>query len=171
VPKPERLVVGRIEKAHGIRGEVSVMVLTDITERFDPGSVLGAGDHLHADRTLTVESSRRHHERLLVRFAEASDRAAAEGLRGLTLTIPAEEAAQLGEWTFYPFQLEGLDVVDLAGTSLGVMRRVDEGAASDYWVVRAKGQDVLVPAVRDIVKAVDLDNGKIVLDPPEGLFE
>lgn len=169
--RPARLVVGRIEKAHGIRGELSVRVFSDVPERFAKGSVLGAGDHLRADRDLTVESVRAHGERLLVRFAEVADRAAAEALRGLTLTIPAEEAAQLGEWTFYPFQLEGCEVVSVKGSSLGVLRRVEEGPANDYWVVRSGTQEVLVPAVRAIVKEVDLDARRIVLDPPEGLFD
>lgn len=146
-------------------------VFSDEPTRFAPGSILGAGDHLHVDRELTIATARPHQGRLLVTFVGVSDRSAAEALAGLTLTIPAEQAAQLGEWTFYPFQLHGLEVVDTSGERIGELRRVDEGPAGDYWVVRAGTRDVLVPAVRAIIKGVDLDARVITLDPPEGLFD
>ncbi len=164
--KPERLVVGRIAKAHGIRGEVAIDVASDEPSRFAPGARLQAGD-----RTLTVSGSRPHQGRLLVLFDGVSDRNAAETLTGAELTIPFEEARALeDEWSFYPHQLEGLKVTDEGGQELGTMARVEESPASDLWVVRAQGRDVLVPAVRDIVVRVDLDGGTIVLRPPEGLF-
>ena len=164
--KPERLVVGRIAKAHGIRGEVAVDVSTDEPSRFAPGARVLAGD-----RALTVSASRPHQGRLLVLFEEVPDRNAAETLSGAELTIPAEEARALeDDWSFYPHQLEGLKVTDESGNELGTMDRVEESPASDLWVVRANGRDVLVPAVRDIVVRVDLDGGTIVLRPPEGLF-
>jgi len=164
--KPERLVVGRIAKAHGIRGEVAVDVSSDEPSRFGPGARVQAGD-----RTLTVSASRPHQGRLLVLFEEVPDRNTAETLSGAELTIPFEELRPLeDEWSFYPHQLEGLRVTDEDGHELGTMARVEESPASDLWVVRAHGRDVLVPAVRDIVVQVDLDRGTIVLRPPEGLF-
>lgn len=162
---PERLVVGRIMKAHGIRGEVSVDVLSDHPDRFANGARVFAGD-----RALTVVSTRAHQGRLLVFFDGVSDRTAAEALRGSELTIPAEEARALGEWSFYPHQLDGLDVVDVDGNQLGTMVRVEESPGADLWVVRAANGEVLVPAVRDIVVSVDVDARRIVLRPPEGLF-
>jgi 16S rRNA processing protein RimM len=162
---PERLVVGRIAKAHGIRGEVAVEVLSDAPNRFDPGARFFV-----QDRTLTVKAARAHHDRLLVRFAEVSDRSDAEALHGVELTIPAEEAHPLDGWSFYPHQLEGLTVIDEDGRTLGTMLRVEESPASDLWVVRVAGREVLVPAVRDIVVSVDLVSRRIVLRPPEDLF-
>jgi 16S rRNA processing protein RimM len=163
---PERLVVGRIAKAHGINGEVAVDVLSDAPDRFGQGARVFAGD-----RTLTVATARAHHGRLLVRFEEVPDRNGAEALRGTELTIPAEEAAALDdEWSFYPHQLVGFAVTDEKGETLGTMIRVDESPGADLWVVGARGREVLVPAVRDIVVAVDLDARVIVLRPPDGLF-
>jgi len=164
--KPERLVVGRIAKAHGIRGEVAVDVSSDEPSRFAPGARVLAGD-----RALKVSASRPHQGRLLVLFEEVKDRNGAETLTGAELTIPFEEARALeDEWSFYPHQLDGLKVTDESGHELGTMARVEESPASDLWVVRAHGREVLVPAVRDIVLRVDLDGGTIVLRPPEGLF-
>jgi 16S rRNA processing protein RimM len=164
--RPERLVVGRIAKAHGIRGEVAVDVVSDEPARFAPGARVLAGD-----RTLRITTARAHGDRLLVRFDDIPDRTAAESLKGLELTIPAEEARALdGDWSFYPHQLVGLAVTDESGNELGTMSRVEESPASDLWVVRSHGRDVLVPAVRDIVIRVDLDAGQIVLRPPAGLF-
>lgn len=164
--KPERLVVGRIAKAHGIRGEVAIDVWTDEPSRFAPRARVKAGD-----RALTVSASRPHQGRLLVLFEEVPDRNAAEALKGAELTVPFEEARALeDDWSFYPHQLAGLKVTDESGHELGTMDRVEESPASDLWVVRAEGREVLVPAVRDIVVRVDLDGGTIVLRPPEGLF-
>jgi len=164
--KPERLVVGRIAKAHGIRGEVAIDLVSDEPARFAPGARVQAGD-----RPLTVAASRPHQGRLLVLFEEVPDRNVAETLMGADLTIPFEEARALeDDWSFYPHQLAGLKVTDESGQELGTMARVEESPASDLWVVRAQGRDVLVPAVRDIVVRVDLDAGTIVLRPPEGLF-
>lgn len=159
-------MVGRIAKAHGIRGEVAIDVVSDEPSRFAPGARVLAGD-----RALTVSASRDHQGRLLVQFEEVPDRNTAEALKGTELTIPIDEARPLDdEWSFYPHELTGLDVIDENGNALGKMVRVEESPASDIWVVRAAGREVLVPAVRDIVVHVDLDGGAIVLRPPEGLF-
>jgi len=162
----ERLVVGRIVKAHGIRGEVAIDVLSDAPDRFAPGARVFAGD-----RSLRVATSRAHQGRLLVLFDDVPDRNAAESLRGTELTIPATEAQPLeDEWSFYPHQLIGFDVTDENGESLGTMTRVDESPGADLWVVGARAREVLVPAVRDIIVSVNLEERRIVLRPPDGLF-
>ena len=163
--QPERLVVGRIAKAHGIRGEVAIDVISDAPDRFAPGARVFAGD-----RALTVSAARAHQGRLLVLFESVPDRNTAETLQGIELTIPISEAQDLQEWSFYAHDLVGMTVVDEAGSTLGTMQRVDESPGGDLWVVRADGRDVLVPAVRDIVRKVDLDARRIVLHPPDGLF-
>ena len=164
--KPERLVVGRIAKAHGILGEVAIDVVSDEPARFAPGARVFAGE-----RTLTVATSRAHQSRVLVLFEGISDRTDAEQLKGTELTIPVEEARALNDdWSFYPHELTGLAVVNERGDVLGTMDRVEESPAADIWVVRTDGREILVPAVRDIVVRVDLDRGAIILRPPEGLF-
>jgi 16S rRNA processing protein RimM len=170
--EPERLVVGRIVSLHGLRGECVVEVLSDAPERFAPGSRLGVGDPDAAVRMLTVATARRDRRRLLVRFAEASDRDAAEAFRGLLLSIPAMEAKTPAPGAYYPHQLEGLVVRDPEGALLGTLADVLANPANDIWVVRtAAGRDVLVPAVKEFVRGVDLDAGVIVVAPIEGMFD
>jgi 16S rRNA processing protein RimM len=163
--EPERLIVGRVAKAHGIRGEVAIDLYSDAPDRFAPGARLLAGDDI-----FIVETSREHQGRVLVRFEGVRDRNGAERLRGTELTIAASDARALEEWSFYPHQLVGLSVVDTEGRALGTMTRVDESPGGDLWIVKTDDSEVLMPAVREIVRDVDLEKNRIVVEPPEGLF-
>lgn len=165
----QRVVVGRIGRAHGLRGEVTVQVRTDSPEqRFAPGAQLGAGP----GRTLTVESARTHGAALLVRFTGVADRAAAEGLRGTVLTIGVAELPDLPDpEEYYDHQLEGLAAVGPDGTVLGTVREVVHAPASDLLVLATTAGEALVPFVRAIVAEVDLAGGRVVLDPPAGLLD
>ena len=168
---PERLVVGRIIKPHGIHGEVLVEVLSDFPDRFAPGSRVEAGDPVGDRRTpLTVAATRNDRGRNLVSFAEVLDRDAAESLRGALLSIDRREATPLGEGTYYEWQLEGLEVVGEDGRKLGTFARVLEGGGGDLWAVDTGEEEVLVPAVEEFVRRVDLEQGRIVLHVIPGLF-
>jgi 16S rRNA processing protein RimM len=160
-----RLVVGRVVKPHGIRGEVVVHPETDNPKRFEEGSTMFAGD-----RPMTVRASRPHQGRLLVFFDGVEDRNAAELLRDVELEIDAADAGELPDGSYYPHELQGCAVVDADGRTLGTLLRVDENPANDLWVVSRDGEEVLVPAVKEIVRDVDLLARRVVLDPPEGLF-
>ena len=168
---PERIVVGRIVKSHGIRGEVVVESLTDSPDRFHVGARFEATTLEGPPRALKVRSVRDDRGRLLVRFAETPDRTAADSFRGAFLTIAGVAAAPLPEGSYYPWQLEGLDVVDEDGVRLGRLARVDRSAASDLWVVDADGHEVLVPAVPEFIRDVDLDARRVVVHVIPGLFE
>jgi 16S rRNA processing protein RimM len=163
-------VVGRIVRPHGLRGEVVVEVLTDVPERFSPGARLGLGDPEGEPRDVVVLSARPDRRRLLVRFRALSDRAAAEAVRGELLSIPTEDASPPPEGSFYPHQIEGLLVTDEGGRPLGTLARALAGGANDVWVVDTGSAEVMVPAVADIVRSVDLDAGVIVVRPLPGMF-
>ena len=160
----ERLVVGRVAKAHGIRGEVAVDVLSDRPGRFSVGAqVDGPGG------PLTIAALRPHQGRLLIRFAEIPDRNGAEALRGATLTIDDTEAMPLPEGRWYPHQLEGLEVQLPDGETVGRFSHVEESPAHDLWVVVTEdGREVLVPVL--FVEHVDVDGGRITIAPPDGLL-
>jgi 16S rRNA processing protein RimM len=169
------VVVGRIGKPHGIRGEVTVDVRTDEPERrFAPGAVLlarpPAGSH-SAHATLTVESSRWHQTTLLVAFAEVPDRAAAEAARGIVLATavdPAESPDDPDE--FYDHQLVGLVAYDEQGVRLGEVTAVVHGGAQDLLTIRTPDtRDTLVPFVRALVPEVDLARGRVVVADRPGL--
>jgi 16S rRNA processing protein RimM len=168
---PERLVVGRVIKAHGVRGEVVVEVLSEVPERFARGSKVEAGELDGDRRRLTVRATRSDRGKLLVAFAEVRDRDAADALRGGLLSIDASQAAPPGTGSYYPWQLEGLAVVDEDGVTLGRLARVEEGAASDFWIVDTGAGEVMVPAVDEFVRRVDLEVRRIVVHTIPGLFD
>jgi 16S rRNA processing protein RimM len=159
------LAVGQIARPHGIRGELSVRTLTEVPERFAPGSVLS----LEGGRTLTVEKSRPHQHRLLVKFTEVPDRDAAESLRGELLLIPQDDAPPIEEeGRYWVHQVVGLEVVTEEGRSLGLIREVLANPANDLWVTEG---GALIPAVREVVTRVDRDLGRVVIRELEGLVE
>lgn len=164
----DRLIVGRIAKAHGIRGEVAIDLHTDAPEkRFARGAVVRADP----DLDLTIATSRPHQGRMLVRFEGVPDRNGAEALRGRWLSVDAATVPPREDpWSFWEFELDGARVVDVSGAPLGTFVRVEQGKVDDLWVVATPNGHVLVPAVRPIVHAVDVAAKTIVLDPPEGLF-
>jgi 16S rRNA processing protein RimM len=166
------VVVGRIGRPHGLRGEVTVQVSTDDPdERFAAGAVLGTEP---AERgPLTVASMRRSGPVLVLGFEGFADRDAAETLRGTALTLDTELLpAPDDPDEFYDHQLVGLVVVDLAGTKLGEVAEVWHLPASPVLAVRRPdGSQELVPFVSAIVPTVDLPAGRLVVDPPDGMFE
>ena len=159
------MLAGEIGKPHGLGGEVYVIPISDDPRRFAPGSLL-----LHDDgRHLTVESSRDHRNRFLVKFEGFDDRESAETLRG-ALWVDASELRPLEEGEFWEHQLDGLAVVDVSGASLGTVKRVDPGPAQDLLVVETGDGERLVPLVAGIVTEVDVNAGRVTIDPPEGLL-
>lgn len=169
------VVVGRIGKPHGIRGEVTLDVRTDEPERrFAPGTVLRAEAPAGADRrpaALTVARARWHQTTLLVTFEELPDRNAAEAARGTVLhaTLAHDEVPEDPE-EFYDHQLVGLAVVDLDGTRLGTVKGLVHGSAQDLLTVRTDdGRDALVPFVSALVPEVDLAGGRLVVADRPGL--
>ncbi len=162
------VVVGRIGRAHGLKGEVSVEPRTDEPERrFAVGAVLGAGAG-----ALTVVSARTQQGRLVVRFAEIEGRTAAEEARGTELTCPIDpqESPEDPE-EFYDHQLVGLHVETTAGTPVGELLRVQHGAAQDLLVIAAAEREVLFPFVAALVPEVDLAGRRIVIDDRPGLLD
>lgn len=168
------LLVGIVVRPHGLGGELVVAVRTDSPqERFVPGAVLGARRDGSSDSSLTVESARPHSGRLLVRFAEAPDLDRAQALRGTRLLITTADLPPTHDPDeFHVHQLEGLRAELLDGAVVGTVRAVVHGPGGELLVLaRPDRPDALVPFVTAIVPTVDLDVGRVVLDPPEGLLD
>ncbi|MFF4218064.1 ribosome maturation factor RimM [Streptomyces nondiastaticus] len=167
-----QLVVGRIGRAHGIRGEVTVEVRTDEPElRLGPGAVL-ATDPASAG-PLTIESGRVHSGRLLLRFTGVGDRTAAEALRNILLIaeVDPEETPEDPE-EFYDHQLMDLEVVTTDGTVVGRISEISHLPSQDLFIVeRPDGSEVMIPFVSEIVTEIDLDEQRAVVDPPRGLID
>jgi 16S rRNA processing protein RimM len=172
-----RLVVARVGRAHGIRGEVTVEVRTDSPqERFRPGAQLyvvpsrrpGPGPTLPA--VLTVASARDHSGTLLLTFDEVPDRNMAEDLRGVLLEAEIPQDVQEQD-AWYDHQLVGLRVEDPDGVPIGRVTSVEHGV-QDLLVLRTEaGAERLVPFVGALVPVVDLEQGRVVVDAPPGLLD
>jgi 16S rRNA processing protein RimM len=174
------VVVGRIGKAHGIKGEVSVDLRTDEPgRRFADGTVLttqtprGGAPHGPGRPTaLTVRASRWHQARLLVTFAEIKDRNDAEAARGLVLTVQVDtdESPEDPE-EFYDHQLVGLQVRTRDGRVVGELAAVLHTTGQDLLSITAPdGREVLVPFVTQLVPVVDVPNRTIVVEDRPGLL-
>ena len=167
-----QLVVGRIGRAHGIKGEVGVEVRTD-----DPDARFAAGASLLADPVdrgpLRVAATRWHSGRLLVSFAGVADRTAAEALRGTLLLVDVDESARPDDPDeFYDHHLVGLAVVTAAGDAVGEVVDVLHLPAQDVLAItRSDGAEVLVPFVRELVPTVDLDARRLTVDARPGLLD
>ncbi len=174
------VVVGRIGKAHGIKGEVSVDLRTDEPERrFADGTTLStrppSGTAPHGPgrpSTLTVQRSRWHQSRLLVTFAEVPDRNTAESVRGLVLLTDVDTAEQPEDpEEFYDHQLVGLAVLTTEDVEVGEVVEVLHSAGQDLLAVRTPdGAELLVPFVTALVPVVDVPGGRLVVADRPGLL-
>lgn len=166
-----RLVAGRIERAHGVRGLVRVEVRTDDPDRrFAPGARLLT----EPDRgEVVVASAAPHGGRLLVGFAGVTGREAAEALRGTLLVVDVpDDAVPDDPEEFWDHQLTGLTVVRTDGTAVGTVADVLHLPGQDCLAVRrGDGSEVLVPFVAAIVPTVDVAGGRLVVDLPPGLVD
>jgi len=170
-----QLVIGRVGRAHGIRGDVVVDVRTD-----EPEERLAVGATLATEPPtagpLTVAASSWHSGRLLLRFVGVSGRTAAEALRGTLLVMDAApDRSPADPEEFYDHQLVGLEVLTTAGVPLGTVGEVLHLPSQDTLVVRrGDGEDereLLVPFVTAIVPTVDLAARRVLIDPPAGLLD
>lgn len=163
-----RVTVGRIGRPHGIRGEVTVEVLTDDPdERFAPGAAVFVGDDVRH-----VERAHWHSGRLLLSFQGVEDRNGAELLRGAQITVDRPDDEQPDDGAFYDSTLIGCAVVLVTGEVVGEVTDVVHLPAHDLLTVRiAQGRDAYIPFVSEIVPEVDVEQRRIVIDPPPGLLD
>jgi 16S rRNA processing protein RimM len=145
-----------------------VQPLSEVETRFESGSVLLLGPA--GDRHLTVDGSRPHGHRLLVKFEEVGDRADAESLRGRLLLVREEDAPALPPGHYWVHEVVGLEVITEAGRSLGRIREVLHNPANDVWLVEGGGREFLVPALRDVVAEVDRESRRAVIREVPGLL-
>ena len=169
---PARVVVGRIGRAQGIRGEVTVEVRTDAPEeRFSPGAVLLLSGRAGLPASITVDGYRWQNARLILAVEGIADRTAAETLRGAILEADVD-LTEAGEDEFHDLALVGLSVRQSDGTELGSISEVLHLPGQDVLAVaRPDGAELLVPFVRQIVPAVDIAGGFVVVELPDGLAE
>jgi 16S rRNA processing protein RimM len=165
------VLVGRVVRPQGNRGEVVVAPETDRPEeRFNVGAPVTVV-HEGRSRTLTVRESRAHDGRWVVGFEGVNTIDDAEALRGAELTIDAEALPALETGRYYLHDLAGCTVETTAGARVGVVEKIDTSVGTTVLVVGAGGREVLVPFAAEICRVVDVAGKRIVIDPPEGLLD
>lgn len=160
------VAVGRITRVHGVQGEVAVFVISEVPGRFADGATVWLED----GRTLTVESTRPHKDRLLVRFRGVEDRAQAEALQKALLVVPESSSPELPQGSWWDHRIVGCALETDTGRVLGTVRDVIHTGANDVWsAVDDDGVETLVPVLKDVILSVDMDAQRIVVREISGL--
>ena len=168
-PESESLTIGRIRKTHGRRGEVAVEILTDFPDRFQAGGelLLSNGTATH---TRSLEESRFHKGRMILKFAGMDSITAAETLVGLWIQVPGSARRALPPGVVYVSDLIGCAVRE-NGKTLGTVEAIEETGASLLLRVRTEEGELLVPFAQEICQRVDVEKQEIHVRLPEGLKE
>ncbi len=165
--RPRWIAVGRITRTHGVKGEVAVLPLSQVTSRFDAGSTVFLDEN--EDRPLTVAASRPHQQRLLVAFRGIGDRTSADSLRGRYLFVRASTSPPLPDGEYWSHDLIGCEVLTQDGRRIGRIREIMHTQANDVWATDGDDGEVLIPALRDVVSEVDVPGRRVVVREVPGL--
>ncbi|MEW5761758.1 MAG: ribosome maturation factor RimM [Bacillota bacterium] len=162
------ITVGEIVGAHGVDGAVRVLPATDFPERF--ASMSKARVYLAgAYHTFTVEKAFPHKRFVIMKFREINNMAAALALKGGLIQVTRAETVALPPGHYYIFDITGLEVFTVEGEPLGVVREVLRTGANDVYVVEGAGKKIYLPALKAVVREIDLDAHRMVVALPEGL--
>ncbi|MCC6458187.1 MAG: 16S rRNA processing protein RimM [Caldilineaceae bacterium] len=165
------IAIGMITSAHGLRGEMKVELHTDFPERFAPGVVVYLGVELDK---VTIKSARPHQGQLLLQIEGIDNRTQVDALRGVWIFVPEDEAVELEEDTYFVHDIIGLSVQTASGELLGTVGQVLFTGANDVYVVETPGEkprEILLPAIEEVIKEVDLDNGILTVELLPGLLD
>jgi 16S rRNA processing protein RimM len=162
--------IGRVVRTHGIRGAIKIHPYGETLGELAAGEKLFcATEEGVAGRELTLVSLRAQQRVWIGEFVELKDIDQARELAGKDLHVPLERLPALPEGEYYQFQLIGLSVVTKEGEKLGTLRSIFETGGNDVYVVDLGDRELLVPAIEDVICEIDLENGRIIVDLPEGL--
>jgi len=162
----DSIVVGRVVAPWGVKGEMKVEVMTDFPDRFSPE------EEVYIDGCpVTIERSRWHKGMVILKLAKIDSVEAVEKIRGQFMEVPQGQVRPLPENEYYQFQVVGLEVWTTDGEFLGRITQILPTGNNDVYVVRSEDREVLVPAIDDVVKSVELEQGRIVIEVIEGLLQ
>ena len=170
-PLPDRVLVGRIRRPHGVRGELLVDVVSDVPGRLAPGRQLWLETPDGAGRSVTVAANRSHSHGMLVLFEGLEDRNAVESLRGAVLEVERGTVKPAPAGSYYYFELSGCVCRDTHHGELGEVVDVIEDGGGLLLEVAAGERRLLVPFVEEYIATVDVDARRIELNLPNGLLE
>lgn len=167
----DRIVIGRVLKPHGLKGEVTVEVLTDFPERFSEGLRVRLSGDVREAREVRIAAVRPHQGRVLLTFEGISNVSAAETLRNAELSVNVQDVAPRPDGYVYHWEIEGAEAVDAAGKPLGRVTKLEDAGGRPLLVLETPRGPRDVPFVSPIVVSVDVPAKRVVLDLPPGLLD
>ena len=166
--EPDFLVIGKIFRPHGIRGEMRMEVLTDFPERLQKGMTIYFGEN-HSPQVL--RSLRWHRDALIMAIEAINDPESAGGLRNQLVYVRSDDRPPLPEGEYYHHQILGLKVKTIDDRFLGVLVQILETGANDVFIIRQEqGSEILIPAIPDVICKIDLQEGEIIVNLLPGLL-
>jgi len=159
------MTIGRILAPWGTKGKLKVKVITDFPQRFAPSSTVYINR-----QPMTIGSTEWHKGEAIIKLNAVDSVEAARQLRGQSIEIHHSQVYSLPEGQYYHFQLIGLEVWTTQGELLGNVTEILTAKSNDNYVVKGDEGEILIPAIEDVVKSIDLDKGRIVIEAIPGLL-
>ncbi|MCD6452965.1 MAG: 16S rRNA processing protein RimM [Dehalococcoidales bacterium] len=162
--EPEYLVIGQVLGPCGIEGKLKVAVITDFPQRFTPVATVYINH-----QPMTISSTEWRRGTVIIKLDTINSLEQARKLRGNTIEIPHHHQP-LPQEHYYLFQIIGLRVQTTQGKQLGKVTEIIAARNNDIYVIRGDGGEILIPAIKEVIKSVDLDRGQMVIKPIPGLL-
>lgn len=167
--EPMFLVIGKIRKPHGVRGEASMEVLTDFPERLIPGVVVYIGSNFTPEKIAAV---RWKNDLMLVKFENFHDRGAAAIFRNQYVYVRSDDRPVLNDGEYYHHELLGLNVKTVDGDQLGVLEKILVTGANDVYVIQnKKGKEILLPAIESVIIEINIERREMIVKLIPGLIQ
>lgn len=165
------IAVGRVTRSIGLKGEFNVALLTDVPERFAKLKSVWVGTDEAQAVKHSVISVRVGHSAVVLKLKDIDSRSAADERRGHLIFVAHKDAIVPKKGSYFIHDVVGMKVLTEAGEEVGTVREVMQLPANDVWVVVAGNKEVLIPAIKEIIKSVDLERRTVRIRPLEGLLE
>ncbi|MGA3245086.1 MAG: ribosome maturation factor RimM [Bacteroidota bacterium] len=165
------IAVGRITRGVGLKGELNVAVLTDTMQRFEKLKTVWVGADESQTVKHTITAVRVTSSAVVLKLKEIDSRTAADSLRGQLVFVAAKDAVVPNKGSYFIHDIIGMNVETESGKTIGTVREVMELPANDVWVVGGAGGEILIPAIKDVIRSVDVQRRRVVIRPLEGLLE
>jgi 16S rRNA processing protein RimM len=170
--RPQLVLMGRAAGAFGVAGELKVFSHAEDPQVFLRAGTVYIGPNPESARAFILQSQRSHGGRLLFRLKELNRREDAQALGGQWVYVDAGVLPPPADDEYYWFQIKGARVETVSGLMLGRLEAVLDHGAHELWQVKGdKGREAILPVIDGVVREMDLENGRIVVEPPEGLLE
>ena len=167
----ELVVIAKVVRTRGLRGEVVAELLTDFPDRFkELEAVVGVLPN-GEERELKIEGYFLQKDRIVLKFSGVDSIESGEALRDANICVAEADAVELEEGEFFDWELEGCVVETLEGEKLGTVREIMRTGGTEVLIINGAERELMIPFAESICVEVDIENKRIVVDPPEGLLE